>query len=110
MSKEITDANFSKEIEKSGKPALLDFGAIWCGPCKMMSHIIDELSIEYDGKIIVGKIDVDENPVLSTQFKIKSIPTLLLINEKGDVVEIVVGVRPKSDIAKKMELLLSPND
>jgi thioredoxin 1 len=107
MSKEITDANFSKEVEKTGKPALLDFTAAWCGPCRMMSPIIDELSNEYDGKIIVGKINVDENPELSTKFKVRSIPTLLFINEKGEVSEIVVGAKPKSELAKKMDALLT---
>ena len=103
MSKEITDANFSIEIEKSGSSAIIDFWADWCSPCKIMSPIIDELSNEYDGKIIIGKINVDENPVLSTKFKIRSIPTLLFLNSKGEVSEIVVGAKTKSELSKKIE-------
>lgn len=104
---EITDANFSELVEQSGKPALIDFWAAWCGPCRMMEPTIDALSKEYDGKIIIGKINVDENPVLSTKFKIRSIPTLIFLNDKGELAGISVGVKSKFEISEKLDELIT---
>jgi len=103
---EITDKNF-EEITNKKIPTLIVFKAPWCAPCRMMAPIIEELTSEYFEKVIIGSVNVDENPVLSTKFKIRSIPTILLINEKGEVVEIIVGARPKSELSKKIETLIT---
>ncbi|HLU90446.1 MAG TPA: thioredoxin [Cyclobacteriaceae bacterium] len=98
---EITDANFD-EIIKSDKPLLVDFWAEWCGPCKMIGPLVEEIAGEYDGKAIVGKVDVDSNPVVSGKFGIRSIPTLLYF-KNGEIVDKQVGAVPKSILAQKLE-------
>ena len=98
---EITDANFD-EIIKSDKPLLVDFWAEWCGPCKMIGPFVEEIAGEYDGKAIVGKVDVDSNPVVSGKFGIRSIPTLLYF-KNGEIVDRQVGAVPKSILAQKLE-------
>lgn len=101
----FTDANFAAEVMKSEIPVLVDFFAVWCGPCKMMAPVIEELAEEYAGKVKIGKFDVDENPVVSGQFGIQSIPTLLFI-KNGTVVDKVMGVQSKDKLMDKLDALL----
>jgi len=99
---EITDTNFTTEVEKSDIPVLIDFWAVWCGPCRMIAPIVEELAQEYQGKLKVGKLDVDNNPGVPTRFGIRSIPTLLLF-KNGNVVEQIVGAVPKGYIIDKIK-------
>ncbi|MBI3580050.1 MAG: thioredoxin [Ignavibacteriales bacterium] len=98
---EVTDNNFQAEVLKSDKPVLVDFWAEWCGPCKMVAPVVEELAKEYDGKLKVGKMDVDSNQATSMQFGIRSIPTLLIF-KGGVVVDQIVGAVPKSKLAEKL--------
>jgi thioredoxin 1 len=93
----ITKENFEDEVLKSGKPVLIDFWAEWCGPCKMLSPIVDQIAGEVTQKAKVGKVNVDEQPELASQFKVMSIPTLIMIKD-GKPVATSVGVKPKEDI------------
>jgi thioredoxin 1 len=101
---EITDTNFEQEVINSDKPVLIDFWAVWCGPCKMIAPIIEELAGEYEGKIKIGKVDVDNNQVVAGKFGIRSIPTLLIFN-KGEVVDQIIGAVPKQTIISKLNNL-----
>ncbi|MCS6824849.1 MAG: thioredoxin [Cytophagaceae bacterium] len=98
---EITDSNFD-EIINSDKPVLIDFWAEWCGPCKMIGPVVEELAADYEGRAVIGKMDVDINNIIPSKFGIRSIPTLLLI-KNGEVVEKQVGVTSKSALAQKIE-------
>ena len=100
----ITDEKYS-EYASQNKPMMIDFSATWCGPCKKMAPIIEELGKKYDGRIIVGKVDVDENPEITSQFGIRNIPTILFFKD-GQVVDKTVGAIPANDVEAKMEKLL----
>ncbi len=105
MAKEITDKNFQETVMNSDKPVLLDFWAAWCGPCRMIAPAIEEMSTEYEGKAVIGKVDVDANPELSMQFGIRSIPTLLFVKD-GKVVDQVIGVQSKAALSKRLDAIL----
>lgn len=102
---EITDANFAEEVEKSDVPVLIDFWAVWCGPCRMIAPIVEELAGEYQGKAKIGKVDVDNNPMIAGKFGIRSIPTLLIF-KSGQVVDQIVGAVPKGSIVDKLNAQL----
>ena len=104
MPLEITDSNF-KEILAEGKPVVMDFWAPWCGPCKMVGPIIDELATEYEGKVIIGKCDVDENGDVAAEYGIRNIPTVLFF-KNGELVDKQVGSAPKSAYVAKIEAIL----
>jgi len=97
----VDDANFQTEVIKSDKPVLVDFWAIWCGPCKMIAPIVEELAKEYDGKLKVTKMDVDANPRTAMQYGIRSIPTLMIF-KGGQVVEQIIGAVPKRHLLDKV--------
>jgi thioredoxin 1 len=106
MALEITDANFDELVLKSDKPVIVDFWAEWCGPCRMIGPVIDEMSKEYEGKAVIGKVNVDLNSNVSAQFNVRSIPTVLFI-KNGEVVDKSVGAVPKASLVSKLEALLS---
>jgi thioredoxin 1 len=102
---EVTDANFESEVIKSDTPVLVDFWAPWCGPCRMVAPIVDELSAEYDGKVKFVKLNTDDNVRTASQFGIRSIPTLLVF-KGGEVAGQIIGFRPKSDLKKRLDAVL----
>ena len=102
---EITDNNF-EEIIASEQPVLVDFWAEWCGPCKMIGPIVEELAGEYDGKAVIGKVDVDNNPQVSAKFGIRSIPTLLVF-KGGEIVDKQIGAVPKNVLSDKLDAQLA---
>ena len=104
MALEITDSNF-QEILAEGNPVVMDFWAPWCGPCKMVGPIIDELATEYEGKVIIGKCDVDENGDVAAEYGIRNIPTVLFF-KNGELVDKQVGSAPKSAYVAKIEAIL----
>ncbi len=102
---EITDQNFETEVVKSDKPVLIDFWAVWCGPCKLIAPIVEELASEYEGKVKIGKLDVDSNQQTSIKFGVRSIPTLLLFKD-GNLKDTIIGAVPKSKIVEKLNAAL----
>lgn len=105
MALEITDANFEELVIKSDKPVMLDFWAVWCGPCRMIAPIVEEMSDEYEGKAVIGKVDVDTNQEVAMKYGIRNIPTVLFV-KNGEVVDKQVGAAPKQVFTAKMDALL----
>jgi len=105
MALEITDANFEEIVLKSDKPVLLDFWAVWCGPCRMVGPLVEEIAKEYEGKAVVGKVDVDSNPAVSGKFGIRNIPTILFF-KNGEIVDKQVGAVPKQTLVNKLEAIM----
>jgi thioredoxin 1 len=106
MAKEFTDSNFDQEVLNSDKPVLVDFWAEWCGPCRMVGPIVEELAKEYEGKAVVGKVNVDTNPGISQKFGIRNIPALLVF-KNGEIVDKQIGAVPKSVLASKLDAQLA---
>ena len=105
MALQITDANFEETDLKSDKPVLVDFWAEWCGPCRMLGPIIEELSSDYDGKAIIGKVDVDSNQQFAAQYGVRNIPTVLIFKD-GELVNRQVGVSQKNVYSEYIDALL----
>ncbi|MGB6094489.1 MAG: thioredoxin [Moheibacter sp.] len=106
MALEVTDSTFTKEVLESGKPAMVDFWATWCGPCRMVAPTVEELSNEYGEQVVIAKVDVDNNQEVAAEFGIRNIPTLLFFKD-GKVVDKVVGVAPKSQLEQKLKAIMN---
>ena len=102
---EITDANFEEVVMNAEKPVLVDFWAVWCGPCRVIGPIVEEIAEEYGDKVVVGKLDVDSNRETAVKFGIQAIPTVLLVNN-GEVADRIVGVTDKASLSAKLDSLL----
>ena len=102
MAFQLTDANYKENVLDKGGVTVVDFWAEWCGPCRMIGPVIEELATEYEGKALIAKVDVDENAELSAQFGIRSIPTILILKD-GEIVDKQVGVTTKAALAEKIE-------
>jgi thioredoxin 1 len=105
MEQQITDAGFDKDVLKSSKPVVVDFWAPWCGPCRMLGPLVQELAGEYAGKIVVGKMNTDDNPATASRYNISAIPTMLFF-KGGEVVDQMVGVHTKGEIRARLDALL----
>ena len=105
MATAVTDSNFEELVLKSDKPVLLDFWAEWCGPCRMIAPLVEQIADEYGARALVGKVDVDSNPEVASRFGIRNIPTILFF-KNGEVVDKQVGAVPKSALVAKLESLL----
>jgi len=102
---EVNDGNFDQMVLQSKTPVLVDFWAVWCGPCRMVAPVVEELAGEYDGKVTFTKLNVDENPKTSSQYGIMSIPTLLIFKD-GAPVSNIIGFRPKAELKKNIDAVL----
>lgn len=105
MALQITDASFEEAVLKSDKPVLVDFGAEWCGPCRTLGPIIEELATEYEGRVVVGKVDVDKNQEFTAKYGVRNIPTVLMFKD-GEVVGRQVGVASKKTYTDSLDSLL----
>lgn len=103
---EVTDANFEQEVLKSDLPVIVDFWAIWCGPCRLIAPVVEQLADEYEGKIKIAKLDVDTNPQTAVKYGIRSIPTLLIFKD-GKVAEQIIGAVPKSQVEERLQRVLA---
>ena len=98
----LTDGNFDQSVIRAAQPVLVDFWAEWCGPCRRLAPTVDELATDYDGRVVVGKLNVDDNPNVASRYSIRGIPTLLLF-KGGEIVEQVVGLADKSALTKLLD-------
>jgi len=105
MAHTFTEENYEELVLKSDKPAVVDFGAEWCGPCKVLIPIIEEMAAEYEGRAVVGKVDVDNAPGIASKYGIRNVPTVIFI-KNGEVVDKQVGAVPKSTLVAKLEAIL----
>jgi thioredoxin 1 len=105
MAIEITDANFEELVINADKPVMIDFWAVWCGPCRMIAPIVEEMSGEYEGRAVIGKVDVDSNPGVAMKYGIRNIPTVIFV-KGGEIVDKQVGAAPKKNFTDKMDALL----
>lgn len=105
MAVELTDANFEELVINQDKPVLVDFWAAWCGPCRMVGPVVEEIANEYGDKAVVGKVDVDNNPGIASKYGIRNIPTILFI-KNGEIVDKQVGASPKATLAGKLDAIL----
>lgn len=103
---EFTDSNFEQEVLQSSQPVLVDLWAAWCGPCRLIAPMVEELAGSYQGKVKIGKLNVDDYPQIAGQFRVMNIPTLLLF-KGGKEVDRVVGVRPKEELVRRLDQLLT---
>jgi len=106
MALEVTDTSFAKDVLESGKPAMVDFWATWCGPCRMVGPTVEELAKEFEGQAVVAKVDVDSNQQIAAEYGIRNIPTILFFKD-GQVVDKVVGVVPKAQLEQKLKALMN---
>jgi thioredoxin 1 len=104
MALEFTDANFDELVIKSGKPVIVDLWAEWCGPCRMLTPIVEEMAKDYEGRAVIGKLNVDDNPEVTAKYGVRNIPTLLFF-KGGEVADKQVGAVPKSALVGKLEKL-----
>ena len=104
--REVSDSTFDKEVLKSSRPVLVDFWAPWCGPCRMVAPVVEELAQEYDGKVEFVKLNTDDNPNTAVKYGIRSIPTLLVF-KGGEPVGQIIGFRPKSDLKQRLDAALT---